>query len=232
MAETALIRKARPREPWESVTLGELRDGERFDAFVRSGYARMLSLARQFAGSLEDADDAVQKAFLELHEVVTGRLLEPQALAVGFMVERVRWRAYDTLRDRRRQPMSGVDAMRPAALDPPRFPDGDGVAAGHPLGAGAMPELADLLVALEKSEEIHRMGGELAGRRREVFDLLTRDQRPVDIARQLGITKARVSQLVQIVCSQLRTKLRDRGWECNETIGVPLNSWPESTLNR
>lgn len=226
MAETPQKVRARPREHWQSVTLGELKDGERFDAFVRSGYARMLALARQFAASLEDADDAVQKAFLELHEVVTGRLAEPRALAVGFMVDRVRWRARDSIRGRRGQPASLLDGAGPSGCSPPEALE-DGAAAAQ---AAATRELADLLIALDKSDEIHRMGRELVGRRGQVFALLAKDERPVDIARELGITKARVSQLVQIVCSQLRAQLRDRGWECNETVGVALTPGPNRRL--
>jgi RNA polymerase sigma factor (sigma-70 family) len=222
LGQTARKRGARPQEPWAHVTLGELRDCERFDEFVRSAYPRMLSLARQLAVSPEDAADAAQKAFLELHEVVTGRLAEPKAFAMGFMVERIRWRARDTLRDRQRQPGQLPEPDGP--------PDGDprqGVRAEIP---GSGPELAALLMALAKSEDLHRAGGELSGRRGEVFALLVRDQRPVDIARQLGITKARVSQLTRLLCVELRTKLVDRGWECHETIGVPLNSGPGAAL--
>jgi RNA polymerase sigma factor (sigma-70 family) len=221
MGSTVQAPKTRPREPWESVTLGELRDEDRFNAFVRSSYARMLALARQVAVSPEDADDATQKAFLELHEVVTGRLAQPKALAVGFMVERVRWRARDGIRDRRRQPALRLDG--PEEVEPPHPFDGPAAAR-----AGPRRELGDILIAIHKSEDVRRAGRELAGRRREVFDLLAKEERPADIARRLAISKARVTQLVQLVCAELRARLRERGWECNETLDVPLNFGPGS----
>jgi DNA-directed RNA polymerase specialized sigma subunit len=92
-------------------------------------------------------------------------------------------------------------------------------------------DLEALVTALEKSRDLHRLAAQLAGRSREVFELLIRDERPVDIARRLGISKARVSQLMQILCGQLRTKLRAEGWECNETLGVPLNQPPGAALH-
>jgi RNA polymerase sigma factor (sigma-70 family) len=229
MTKTGQHGKVRHREPWEITALGELRDRHRFDEFVRCAYARMLSLARQLLGNPDDASDVAQKVFLELHEVVTQHLSEPQAIAVKFLYDRVRWRVYDHIRDRQRQPFVSTEARGTSDSNDSSSNEENVLSAS--TCDTSESEVETIVVAIEKSKDIHEMVKELGGRRREVFDLLTKGERPVDIARQLGITKARVSQLMQIVCAQLKTKLRDNGWECHETIGVPLNFSRKHTLD-
>jgi RNA polymerase sigma factor (sigma-70 family) len=227
MTKTGRHGKVPRREPWEITALGELRDRQRFDEFVRCAYARMLSLARQLLGNSDDAADIAQKAFLELHEVVTRHLLEPQAIAVKFLYDRVRWRVYDHVRDRQRHPLSATE-VRGTSDSNDSSSNEENVLSASTCDTS---EVEAIVIAIEKSKDIQQMVRELGGRRHEVFDLLTKGERPVDIARQLGITKARVSQLMQIVCAQLKTKLREHGWECHETIGVPLNFSREHTLD-
>ncbi len=230
MPETRQHPETRRRAAWECVALGDLRESARFDEFVGHAYARLLALARQFVGSPDDAADVVQTAFLELHQVVTERLAEPRAIAIGFMYERVRWRAHDRIRERRRQPVP-VGAV----ADPEESPAYAETLLAGPAGATGdhpAPDLEAIVTAIEKSAVIRRAGTQLAGRSRAVFDLLIEAERPVDIARELGISKARVSQLMRILFAQLETRLREEGWECSETLGVPLNLRPERTLER
>src|SRR5262249_19193763 len=153
---------ARTREPWETVSLGELRDCERLNEFVRCAYARLLSVASHLLGNVDDGGDVVQTAFLELHQVVAERLAEPRALALAFMYERVRWRAYDRIRERRRQPIAAMAASSPSGADEPA-PGGD---SGWSAGADEMPDMEVLVTALEKARELRQLGMQLPGRNR------------------------------------------------------------------
>lgn len=80
-----------------------------------------------------------------------------------------------------------------------------------------------IVMARRKRADIHKCGSQLPGRASDVFLLLMQGASQSDIAERLGISKPWVSQLIDIIHAQLKRKLQDMGWECNETIGVPLN---------
>lgn len=221
MSATELKGAVRPRQPWETRTLGELRDRARFDEFVRDAYPRMVWVAAQLLRCEDDAFDVAQRVFIELYEVVTGRLAEPGAIAAAFLYDRVRWRAHDAFRDQRRRPQTSAplpDGEGGAGAD--SFRDAD----GHPDRKSA--DVEAFIIAVEKRGALDRAGLALAGRRREVFALLMKGETPAEAARQLGISRPRVSQLMRLLCTDLRSALREQGWQCDETCGIPLNSSP------
>jgi len=78
-----------------SITLGELRDERKFDDFVRQSYERLLGFAYQLLGNWDDAEDVVQTVFMELWELVTKRLKEPNANAIAVTYRLVKRRTSD-----------------------------------------------------------------------------------------------------------------------------------------
>lgn len=209
-------RKGRAYEPWETVTLGALRDRERFEEFVHQAYKRLLAFAYQLLLDWDDANDAVQDALLELWELVTKRLRQPNANALAFVYQQIKWCALDI--QRKRQPISSEGLGELTLDDEPSEERSD--LSGQ---EDNVPDIEGIVIALEKRDAIHKCGLQLQGRAREVFLCLMQGASQVDIAKQLGISKPRVSQLMEIIYTQLRHKLRDMGWECNETRNVPIN---------
>lgn len=204
------------REPWEKFSLKELRDRGRFDFFVRHAYPSLLEFAYQFLRNWDDANDAVQSVLIDLWEKLTRqqvRALDANALA--FVLQQIKWRAMDLMR--KRQPL-----VADATPDPPFEGDGaDGIGGDGWQEAGI--DVEGIAIALEKKRALYRCAEGLTGRAQEVFLLLTQGVSQAEIARALGVSTPRVSELVKLVCHQLRQRLRAMGWECHETIGVPLN---------
>jgi RNA polymerase sigma factor (sigma-70 family) len=178
----------------------------------------MISFARQFSNNFDDADDAAQESFKELYEVVTKRLKKPNAVAAGFMYKRVKWRARDIHQDRRRQP-TFTEEFGDSNADDESFNEERASSAQE----DDTPSVEDIVLALKKKEDIRQLIMELRGRNREIGELLVNDERQVDIAKEFGISKERVNQVVKTIWTQLRPKLIEKGWECNETIGMHLN---------
>lgn len=203
------------REVGETLSLGDLADRQKFDEFVRKSYEFLCAFAYQLLGDWNDAHDAVQNALLELWQIVTERLHQPNADALAFAYQLVKLRALDILR--RRGKLVHKPAENPS-------PDDDGYNV-ESEEASQFPSEADIeriVIAIEKRRAIQRCGQVLKGRAREVFLLLMEDHSQSEIARMLGISPERVSQLVKEICLNLGQKLREEGWECNETLGVTL----------
>lgn len=211
-----MVGKTRGRRELEgNSSLGDLADRRKFDEFVNRSYKSLCALAYQILGEWNDAHDAVQNALLELWEIVVKRLQKPDANAFSVACQLVGLRASDILRERSRMtdkppenPPSDDGASDTESDETPQFPD--------------ERDVEGIVIALEKRKDIQRCGQELKGRAREVFLLLMEGCSQSEIAKRLGVSQARVSQLVKEICFKLRQKLREEGWECDETIGVPL----------
>ncbi|MEZ8220064.1 RNA polymerase sigma factor, sigma-70 family [Candidatus Fervidibacteria bacterium JGI MDM2 JNZ-1-D12] len=196
----------------KTSSLGNLVDRQKFDEFVGRSYEFLCAFAYQLLGDWDDAHDAVQNALLELWQTVTERLHQPNANALALTYQLVKSRALDIIRKRRK-----------SLHEPPENPSPDNEGSdGESDEIDDEIDIEGIIIALEKREAIQRHGQELKGRAREVFLLLMEDRSRSEIARMLGISSARVSQLVREICLRLRQKLREEGWECNETLGVTL----------
>ncbi len=195
-----------------SITLGELRDERKFDDFVRQSYERLLGFAYQLLGNWDDAEDVVQTVFMELWELVTKRLKEPNANAIAVTYQLVKRRTSDL---RIKQPSS----FNPEWLEEPFSEEAfdDGLSWEE-----EMKDVEGIVIAIEKRRAIHECGNQLQGRAREVFSLFLQGVPNAEIAKNLGISAARVSQLMKIVFIQLKQKLQEMGYDCNETVNVPL----------
>lgn len=195
-----------------SITLGELRDERKFDDFVRQSYERLLGFAYQLLGNWDDAEDVVQTVFMELWELVTKRLKEPNANAIAVTYQLVKRRTSDL---RIKQPSS----FNPEWLEEPFSEEafGDGLSWEE-----EMKDVEGIVIAIEKRRAIHECGNQLQGRAQEVFSLFLQGVPNAGIAKNLGISAARVSQLMKIVFIQLKRKLQEMGYDCNETVNVPL----------
>lgn len=203
-------RKRHTEESWEGFTLGELRCRERFDEFVSKAYGRLLSFAYQLLRNWDDANDVLQTVFLELWELVTKRLKQPDAKALSFAYLQIRRRA-----------LSVKSTVPAEPIDEAGQPDGGDFDLSERL-EDEMADIEGIVIAIEKRDAIYKCGEQLRGRAKEVFSLLAQGFSQAEIAEALGISRARVSQLVDIVYVQLKRRLQDMGYECNETIDVPL----------
>lgn len=209
-------KKRRAYEPWEAVTLGALLDRQQFNQFVHQAYERLLAFAYQLLRDWDDASDVVQTVLLELWELLTKRVRQPNASALAIIYQQIKRRALDIQR-KRQQTFS--KEFRDS------FPESESFDERSDLSSQDenMPDVGGIVTALEKRDAIYKCGSKLSGRAHEVFFLLMQGDSQADIAKKLGISKPRVSQLMDIIHAQLKQKLQDMGWECDETLGVPLN---------
>ncbi len=216
MKEIGRRKWQRFREPWKRFSLKDLRDRGNFDLFVRHAYQSLLEFAYQLLCNWDDASDVVQSVLIDLWEKLTQQQVrELNANALAFVLQQIRWRAIDFMR--KRQPsLTEVTAN-------PSFEEEGVDGGGKDEWQEESVDVERIAIALEKRRALHRCGKELTGRAKEVFLLLTQEVSQAEIAQRLGVSPSRVSSLVKIVCYQLRRRLRAMGWECHETIGVPLN---------
>ncbi len=209
-------KRQRFREPWEKFSLKDLRDRGHFDLFVHCAYQPLLEFAYQLLRNWDDAGDVVQSVLIDLWEKLTQqKVRELSANALAFVRQQTKWRAIDFMR--KRQPLLTDETPNPSFEE-------EGANGGNEDEWQKEDEKVErIVIALEKRRALYRCGEELTGRAKEVFLLLTQGVSQAEIAQRLGISPSRVSSLVKMVCHQLRQRLQTMGWECCETIGVPLN---------
>ncbi len=149
---------------------------------------------------------------MELWELVTKRLKEPNANAIAVTYQLVKRRTSDF---RIKQPNS----FNPEWLEEPFSEEAfsDGLSWEE-----EMKDVEGIVIAIEKRRAIRECGNQLQGRARDVFSLFLKGVPQAEIAKNLGISAARVSQLMKIVFIQLKQKLQEMGYDCNETVNVPL----------
>lgn len=104
----------------------------RFEALYAAYHRRMLALARRKLPTQEDAEDAVQQAFLALAEHFTRLAALPQPQLEAYLVVTVERKILDLLRARARHDGVPFDDTLPAVTPEP---------SGHPL-ADAMGRLS------------------------------------------------------------------------------------------
>ena len=104
----------------------------RFEALYAAYHRRMLALARRKLPTQEDAEDAVQQAFLALAEHFTRLAALPQPQLEAYLVVTVERKIVDLLRARARHDGVPFDDTLPAVTPEP---------SGHPL-ADAMGRLS------------------------------------------------------------------------------------------
>lgn len=215
MQKEGHYRKKQILRAGQSFTLGELKDERKFDCFLSQSYERLLAFAFQLLGSWNDAEDVLQTAFLELWDLVTNRLRNPNADALAISYQLVKRRALDLL-SKRPSPFNS-EWIREVPAEGHSEDDIDLTSY-----EGGRADVEGIVIAIEKREAILECSNQLQGKAREAFFLLRQGFSKKEIAKNLGVSSARVSQLLNIAFSQLKRKLQEMGYDCNETIGVPL----------
>lgn len=87
-------------------------DEAAFEELVRSHGGRLLSVARRFLGSSEDAQDAVQEAFIRAFKAI--HTFEERAQLHTWLHRILVNTALMKLRERRRKPEASIDELLPA----------------------------------------------------------------------------------------------------------------------
>lgn len=86
-------------------------DHDAFESLVRTHGGRLLSVARRFLGSNEDAEDAVQETFIKAFKAI--RTFEERAQLHTWLHRIVVNTALMKLRERRRKPQESIDDLLP-----------------------------------------------------------------------------------------------------------------------
>ena len=87
-------------------------DASAFEPIVRAHGGRLLSVARRFLGNDEDAQDAVQDAFIRAYKAI--HTFEARAQLSTWLHRIVVNTALMKLRERRRRPTESIDELLPA----------------------------------------------------------------------------------------------------------------------
>ncbi len=87
-------------------------DDAAFEALVRTHTGRLLAVARRFLGNEEDAQDAVQEAFVRAFKAIHG--FQERAQLHTWLHRIVVNAALTKLRERRRRPTESIDDLMPA----------------------------------------------------------------------------------------------------------------------
>jgi RNA polymerase sigma-70 factor (ECF subfamily) len=87
-------------------------DDTAFEAIVRAHGGRLLSVARRFLGNNEDAQDAVQDAFIRAYKAI--HTFEARAQLSTWLHRILVNAALMKLRERRRRPTESIDDLLPA----------------------------------------------------------------------------------------------------------------------
>jgi RNA polymerase sigma-70 factor (ECF subfamily) len=86
-------------------------DQDAFESLVRSHGGRLLSVARRFLGSNEDAEDAVQETFIKAFKAI--HTFEERAQLHTWLHRIVVNTSLMKLRERRRKPQESIDDLLP-----------------------------------------------------------------------------------------------------------------------
>jgi RNA polymerase sigma-70 factor (ECF subfamily) len=190
-------------DPGERALVEALKAGDEkaYETLVREHSGRMLSVARRFLRSEDDARDAVQDAFVSAFRAIDR--FEGGARISTWLHRIVVNAALMKLRTRRRRPEASIDELLPRWKED-----------GHPLDAPA-PWSADKLVQRDQLRGLVQQGiDRLPDTYREV--LMLRDIEEFDTqetARMLGITpnavKTRLHRARQALREVLDPALRE-----------------------
>jgi RNA polymerase sigma-70 factor, ECF subfamily len=98
----------------EGSLVARLRRGDSaaFESLVRTHGGRLLSVARRFLGSNEDAEDAVQETFIKAFKAIG--TFEERAQLHTWLHRIVVTTSLMKLRERRRKPQESIDDLLPA----------------------------------------------------------------------------------------------------------------------
>ena len=104
---------ARRGRDQDALLVGRLQRGDNaaFEELVRSHGGRLLSVARRFLGSSEDAQDAVQEAFIKAFKAI--HTFEERAQLHTWLHRILVNTALMKLRERRRKPEESIDELLP-----------------------------------------------------------------------------------------------------------------------
>jgi RNA polymerase sigma-70 factor, ECF subfamily len=97
----------------DASLVARLRRGDHaaFESLVRAHGGRLLSVARRFLGSNEDAEDAVQETFIKAFKAI--RTFEERAQLHTWLHRIVVNTSLMKLRERRRKPQESIDDLLP-----------------------------------------------------------------------------------------------------------------------
>jgi RNA polymerase sigma-70 factor (ECF subfamily) len=97
----------------DTSLVARLRRGDHaaFESLVRTHGGRLLSVARRFLGSNEDAEDAVQETFIKAFKAI--RTFEERAQLHTWLHRIVVNTSLMKLRERRRRPQESIDDLLP-----------------------------------------------------------------------------------------------------------------------
>ena len=187
-------------EPDEATLLAGLRAGreDAYETLLRAYSGRMLTVARRFMGSEEDARDAVQEAFISAFKAMDR--FEGDSRISTWLHRIVVNACLMRLRTRRRKPEESIDDLLP------KFAEN-----GHLEASAAGWEGADTLIERGQTRELVREAIEkLPEAYRTV--LLLRDIEEFDTeqtAEALGLTKAAVKTRLHRARQALRQLLEE-----------------------
>jgi RNA polymerase sigma-70 factor (ECF subfamily) len=102
---------ARPEPDAELVARLQRGDDTAFEAIVRAHSGRLLSVARRFLGNNEDAQDAVQDAFIRAYKAI--HTFEARAQLHTWLHRILVNTALMKLRERRRRPTESIEDLLP-----------------------------------------------------------------------------------------------------------------------
>ncbi|MCZ6782774.1 MAG: sigma-70 family RNA polymerase sigma factor [Proteobacteria bacterium] len=183
----------------EAALLARLREGDdkAYETLVRAYTGRLLAVARRFLGSEEDAQDAVQDAFLSAFRAIDRF---QGGSRVSTWLHRIVVNAcLMRLRTRRRKPEQSIEELLPRFLE-----DGHVEVPTAPWKAGA----DHLLETRENRDQVREAIGQLPENYRTV--VLLRDIEEFDTdqtAEALGISRAAVKTRLHRARQALRTLL-------------------------
>ena len=108
---SAFAPMATPTDDLSLVARLQRGDQDAFESLVRSHGRRLLSVARRFLGSNEDAEDAVQETFIKAFKAI--HTFEERAQLHTWLHRIVVNTSLMKLRERRRKPQESIDDLLP-----------------------------------------------------------------------------------------------------------------------
>lgn len=114
VVDTPLMPPMPPRPDSDADLVARLQRGDNtaFEAIVRAHTGRLLSVARRFLGNNEDAQDAVQDAFIRAYKAI--HTFEARAQLHTWLHRILVNTALMKLRERRRRPTDSIDDLLPS----------------------------------------------------------------------------------------------------------------------
>jgi RNA polymerase sigma factor (sigma-70 family) len=183
----------------QDLSLGDLeRDPDVVSQVVTTYYRTMVHYAmRSYLVDLADAEGLVQQVFLELWMARCQGIRKPEVPVHVWLFQRLRQRCLNYAeRDRHRQTHSAA-------------PEAGWRARQLVSSPAAAEERQDELIDCLRQGVAQR----LHGRTQEVIQLYIAGHSPTQIAEQLHVSAARVSQLLHKGIWLLRTWLQEQGWD-------------------